>query len=65
MKRRGIGILPASLGEAIAFTKNSKLIRKALSDVVFEAFIKNKKIKRDKYRVQVSDYETKTYLPLL
>lgn len=64
-KRRGIGTLPANLGEAIALTENSKLVRKALGDTVFEAFIKNKKIEWDKYRVQVSDYEKKTYLPIL
>ena len=64
-KKRGIGTLPASLGEAIVLTENSKLVRKALGDVLFEAFIKNKKIEWDKYRIQVSDYETKTYLPLL
>lgn len=64
-KNRGIGTLPASLGEAIALTENSKLVRKALGDSVFEAFIKNKKIEWDKYQVQVSDYELRTYLPLL
>ena len=69
LKRNGRGeasvLCPASLGEAIALTENSKLVRKALGDVVFEAFIKNKKIEWDKYRVQVTDYETKTYLPIL
>jgi len=64
-KKRGIGTLPASLGEAIVLAENSKLVRKALGDAVFEAFIKNKKIEWDKYRIQVSDYETKTYLPIL
>jgi glutamine synthetase len=64
-KKRGIGTLPASLGEAIALTENSKLVRKALGDMVFEAFIKNKKIEWDQYRIQVSDFETKTYLPIL
>jgi glutamine synthetase len=64
-KQRGIGTLPANLGEAIALTENSKLVRKALGDMTFEAFIKNKKIEWDNFRVQVSDYEKKTYLPLL
>jgi glutamine synthetase len=41
------------------------LVRKALGDHVFEAFIKNKKIEWDRYRVQVTDYETKRYLPIL
>jgi glutamine synthetase len=64
-KKRGIGVLPANLGEAITLTENSKLVRKALGDAVIDAFIKNKKIEWDKYRVQVTDYETKTYLPVL
>jgi glutamine synthetase len=64
-KKRGIGTLPASLGEAIVLTENSKLVRKALGDAVFEAFIKNKKIEWDKYCMQVSDYEINTYLPIL
>jgi glutamine synthetase len=64
-KERGIGTLPASLDEAIQLTENSELVRKALGDHVFEAFIKNKKIEWDRYRVQVTDYETKRYLPIL
>jgi glutamine synthetase len=64
-KKRGIGTLPSNLGEAIALTEKSKLVRKALGDTVFEAFIKNKKIEWDRFRVHVSDYELKTYLPLL
>jgi glutamine synthetase len=64
-KKRGIGVLPANLGDAIDLTEKSQLVRKSLGDAVFEAFIKNKKIEWDKYRVQVTDYEMKTYLPVL
>jgi glutamine synthetase len=64
-ERRGIGSLPASLGEAIQLTKNSKLVREALGEHVFNAFIENKKIECDDYRVQVTDYELKRYLPIL
>jgi glutamine synthetase len=64
-KERGIGTLPASLDEAIQLTEKSELVRKALGDHVFEAFIKNKKIEWDRYRIQVTDYETKRYLPIL
>jgi glutamine synthetase len=41
------------------------VVRKALGDHVFNAFIENKKIEWDKYRVQVTDYELKRYLPIL
>jgi glutamine synthetase len=64
-RKRGIGTLPSNLGEAVALTEKSKLVRNALGGSVFEAFIKNKKIEWDKYRVQTSDYETSTYLPIL
>jgi len=62
---RGIGTLPDSLLEAIHLTEKSELVRKALGDHVFDAFIKNKKIEWDQYRTQVSEYELKRYLPIL
>ena len=63
--RRGIETLPASLWEAIRLTEESEIVRKALGDHVFHAFIKNKKIEWDQYRTQVTDYELKKYLPIL
>jgi glutamine synthetase len=62
---RGISTLPASLLEAILLTEKSELVRRALGDHVFNAFIDNKKIEWDQYRVQVTDYELKKYLPIL
>ena len=64
-KEKGIGTLPGSLGEAVQLAEKSALVRKALGDHVFEAFITNKKIEWDQYRAQVSDYEIKKYLPIL
>jgi glutamine synthetase len=64
-QRRGIGTLPASLIEAIQLTERSELVRKALGDHVFDAFIQNKKIEWDQYRTQVTEYELKKYLPIL
>ncbi|MFC2073128.1 glutamine synthetase family protein, partial [Chloroflexota bacterium] len=40
-KKRGISTLPASLLEAIQLTEKSEVVRKALGDHVFDAFIKN------------------------
>jgi glutamine synthetase len=62
---RSIGNLPASLFEAIQVTEKSEQIRKALGDHVFNAFIQNKKIEWDLYRVHVTDYEIGKYLPIL
>ena len=64
-QRRGVGTLPVSLLEAIQLTEKSELVRKALGDHVFNAFIKNKRIEWDQYRTQVTEYELKKYLPIL
>jgi len=64
-KERGIGTLPASLFEAIQLTEKSELVRKALGNHLFHAFIENKKIEWDRYRIQVTEYEIKRYLPIL
>ena len=64
-KQRGIGSLPANLSDAISLTENSQLVRKALGDHVFDSFIKNKRIEWDQYRIQVTEYELKRYLPVL
>ena len=63
--RRGIGMLPGSLWEAIQLTESSEVVKKALGDHVFDAFIRNKKIEWDQYRSHVSDFELNKYLPIL
>jgi glutamine synthetase len=64
-EERGIKTLPGSLWEAVELTRNSKVVREALGEPVFNAFIENKKIEWDKYRTWVTDYEKNNYLPLL
>jgi glutamine synthetase len=64
-KDRGIFTLPGSLEEALALTEKSKLVREALGDHVFNAFIENKKIEWNQYRIHVSKYEIDRYLPML
>jgi glutamine synthetase len=64
-RESGIGTLPSSLREAIQLAENSEVVRKALGEHVFNAFIENKKIEWDKWRIQVTDYELKRYLPIL
>jgi glutamine synthetase len=64
-QKRGIGTLPPDLLEAIQLTEKSDMVRKALGDHVFKAFITNKKIEWDQYRTQVTEYELKKYLPVL
>jgi glutamine synthetase len=64
-QKRGIGTLPASLLEAIQLTEKSEVVRQALGEHVFKAFIQNKKIEWDQYRTQVTEFELKRYLPIL
>jgi glutamine synthetase len=64
-RRRGIGTLPPSLLEAIQLAGKSKLVREALGEHVFNAFIENKKIEWNQYKAQVTEYELKKYLPVL
>ncbi len=64
-RERGIGTLPGSLAEAIALTEKSKLVREALGEHVFKTFIENKKREWDEYRIQVTEYELKKYLPIM
>jgi len=62
---RGIESLPGNLGDAIAKTENSEIIKDALGDHIFNKFITNKKIEWDNYRIHVSNYELIRYLPIL
>lgn len=64
-EQRGIDSLPMNLSDAISLTEKSDLVRKALGDHLFDSFVKNKKIEWDQYRIQVTEYEQKRYLPIL
>ncbi|MBM3327850.1 MAG: glutamine synthetase [Calditrichaeota bacterium] len=64
-ERLGIGTLPGSLYEAVILAQESSLVKEALGDHVFEKFIENKLIEWDEYRMQVTDYERRSYLPVL
>ncbi|HPT18731.1 MAG TPA: glutamine synthetase, partial [Methanothrix sp.] len=64
-KKAGIASLPGSLNDAILLTQESKLIREALGEHVFKAFITNKKAEWDAYRMNVTQWELERYLPLL
>ena len=64
-KKAGISYLPESLGEAIAHTKKSELVRKTLGGTTFSELIKNKKAIWEDYRSQVTQYELERDLPVL
>ena len=64
-KERGIESLPASLGDAIALTEKSELVRETLGEHAFQRFIWNKKNEWDEFRIQVTEWELQKYLPIL
>lgn len=61
----GIYSLPGSLNEALQSTEKSQLVKEALGEHVFNAFIDNKKAEWDAYRTNVTQWEMERYLPLL
>jgi len=63
-KEMGVESLPDSLGEAIAVTAKSELVRKALGEHVFTRFIALKKKEWEKYRM-VTRHELEEYLSIL
>jgi glutamine synthetase len=64
-EEHGIQCLPDSLYAAAVALSQSSLVREILGDSLFEKFIENKKIEWDQYRIEVTDYELKKYLPIL
>ncbi|MGQ9603947.1 MAG: glutamine synthetase family protein [bacterium] len=64
-RKLGISCLPDSLYAAVELTSKSDLVRETLGDALFEKFIENKRIEWSDYRIQVTEYEIKKYLPVL
>lgn len=64
-KAKRIEVLPGSLIESIEEALKSKLLKESLGEHIYNKLIENKKIEWDMYRVKVSDYEIKRYLPAL
>lgn len=64
-KARKIEELPGSLIEAIEIAEESTFLREVLGEHIYTHFLENKRIEWNNYRIAVSDYEIKRYLPLL
>jgi len=64
-RQAGIHALPEDLLDAVRITENSKLVKQALGEKLFEYFIRNKKMEWDEYKAQVTQYEINKYLPIL
>jgi glutamine synthetase len=64
-RRLGIDQLPETLGEAIELTAQSELVLRTLGEHMFNRYIEIKRQEWDDYRVQVTPWELKRYLPVL
>ncbi len=63
--KAGITSLPGNLFEALQEVQKSALVNEALGDHIFHKFIENKVKEWDLYRIYVTDFELKRYLPML
>ncbi len=61
----GIDALPDSLYSATEVMEKSEVVRDALGPELFAKYLANKKEEWERYRVQVTDYEIREYLPNL
>ncbi len=64
-EENGIQSMPESLGEALHHFRNSKLIKNALGDHIFENYITVKQREWDAFRSYVTDWDISRYLPVL
>ncbi|MDQ4063896.1 MAG: glutamine synthetase family protein [Actinomycetota bacterium] len=65
LQKLGIQGLPADLGEAIKEAENSELLQKALGEHAYSRLLELKRAEFEEYRVQVTPYELKKFLPIL
>jgi glutamine synthetase len=61
----GIASLPGTLEEALDELKEDEVIKAALGDHAYEAFMRAKRAEWDEYRIQVTDWELNRYLETL
>jgi glutamine synthetase len=65
IKKYNIGQLPESLGHALSFAEDSILLKDTLGKHILENFLHVKYNEWNKYRTQVTKWETDYYLPIL
>lgn len=58
----GVGELPSSLYNALKEMKNSSVVKEGLGDIIFDVFLRAKKVEWEEFRLNVSDWEVERYL---
>ncbi|HUH96869.1 MAG TPA: type I glutamate--ammonia ligase [Anaerolineales bacterium] len=61
-KKLGVKELPGSLAEALVELEKDEVVRSALGEETYEAFVSAKRQEWNDYRLSVSDYEIERYL---
>ncbi|HEY9153209.1 MAG TPA: glutamine synthetase, partial [Anaerolineales bacterium] len=61
-KKLGVKELPGSLAEALGELEKDEVVKAALGEETYEAFVSAKRQEWDDYRLSVSDYEIERYL---
>ncbi len=64
-RKHGVSCLPDSLYAAVEETAKSRLVKEVFGESLFNKFIENKRIEWDLYRIEVTHYELRKYLPVL
>jgi len=61
----GVAVLPGSLKEALEAMEGDPLIREALGEHIYAAFLRAKLLEWDEYRTHVSEWERERYMETL
>jgi glutamine synthetase len=61
-KTLGVSELPGSLGEALNELENDMVIREAIGENIYEAFVRAKREEIEEYQMKVTDWEVERYL---
>jgi len=63
-RKRGVKTLPGSLAEALAELQKDEVIQAALGEHIYHRFLEAKTMEWEEYRIQVTPWELKRYLPV-
>lgn len=64
-QKYGIEHLPESLGHALSFMEDSKMVKETVGEHIFNNFIHVKRKEWEEYRMQVTKWETDKYLSVI
>jgi len=63
-RRSPLGVLPASLNQALEALEADEVVREALGPHIFDRFVNTKRLEWEDYRLEVSPWELEKYLEI-